>query len=376
MTRAYLDYNATAPLRPEARTAMVEALACVGNPSSVHAEGRAARALVEGARRSVADLVGAEAADVTFTGGGSEANTTVLTPDWSREGAPLTVAALVVSAVEHPSVLAGGRFGGARTGIAPVDENGVIDVEALEARLRALPSPVLVSVMMANNETGVRQPVADVAGIVHDHDGILHVDAIQAAGKIDVDLAAIGADVITLSAHKLGGPRGVGAIVRAPAAPDFAPLVTGGGQEFRRRAGTENVAAIAGFGAAAAVARPDAALVARWQSMMAGLRDTVGPEAVVFGEDVPKLPQTLCFGLPGRTAETLVIGLDLEGIAVSSGAACSSGKVEPSHVLAAMRVPADAARSAIRISLGWESDQNDIDLFACAWRNVLSLAHH
>ena len=367
-----MDYNATAPLRSEAREAVIAASYMVGNPSSVHAEGRAARALIDQARRDVGDLIGAAAASVTFTGSGSEANVTVLTPHWDQQGQPVTFEHLVVSAVEHPSVLRGGRFAEGAITVAPVDGEGVVDAAALQHILHGLGGPALVSVMVANNETGVLQPISEIARVVHEAGGLVHADAVQAAGKIALDVASLGADVMTLSAHKLGGPRGVGAVVRAPGAPSFRPLITGGGQESRRRAGTEDVAAIAGFGAVARISAPDAARVGIWRDMIDAIRRAIGNEAVVFGGSAASLPQTLCFGIAGRSAETLVIALDLAGVAVSSGSACSSGKVSASHVLQAMGAPQDAARSAIRVSLGWNSSQKDVDMFAQAWRNVIS----
>jgi cysteine desulfurase len=381
MTRAYLDYNATAPLRPEARDAMVAALGATGNPSSVHAEGRAARARIEAARTEVARLVGGDPRTVTFTGGGTEANNTVLTPDWSFNGKPVRFDALVVSAVEHVSVLAGGRFAPDAVKTIPVDANGVVDLAALERILAAVGAEgkrALVSVMLANNETGVIQPTAEVARIAHAAGAFAHTDAIQAAGRIPVDIAALGVDALTLSAHKIGGPQGAGAIVRASDAWSFAPLTRGGGQEKRLRGGTENVAAICGFGAAARAALADLGRTDEW----AGWRDRlaeivtagasrIGRSATMFGQGAPRLPQTLCFAAPGLSAEILLIALDLAGVAVSSGSACSSGKVAQSHVLAAMEVPASLAKCAIRVSLGWDSRESDLDLFASAWRSVL-----
>jgi len=375
--RLYLDYNATAPLRPAAREAMIAALGAVGNASSVHSEGRAARKRVEEARAAVARLVGGEAKRVTFTAGGTEANNTVLGPGWTFHGAPHGADILFVSAVEHPSVLAGGRFAPDRVHQIPVDAEGVVRADALAELLEGAKSEglrPLVSVMLANNETGVIQPVAAIAGLVHEAGGLIHSDAIQAAGRIPVDIVALGVDVMTLSAHKLGGPQGAGAIVRADDDLVFPPLITGGGQEKRFRAGTENVAAIAGFGAAAASARLDLELAPTWRAWRDAIADTIsssGLTARVFGAGNDRLPQTLAIGVDGVAAETLVIALDLEGVSVSAGAACSSGKVTPSHVLAAMGVPVDHAKSAIRISLGWQSDESSLDLFANRWRTVL-----
>ncbi len=371
--RLYLDYNATAPLRPEAREAMIEALGAVGNASSVHSEGRSAHARIEAARSAVAPLVGGQAKLVTFTGGGTEANNSVLTPDWTKGGKPYRLERLLVCATDHPSVLAGGRFAVERVAQIPVDRNGLVDVAAFRTMLAA-GGPALVSIMLANNETGVIQPVAELAAIAREAGAIVHSDAIQAAGRIPVDIAALGVDVVTLSAHKIGGPQGAGAIVRASEDVGFAPLLTGGGQERRGRAGTENVAAIAGFGVAARLALADLPKTQGW----AALRDSIaaavtasGRRVTIFGADVPRLPQTLCLSLVNVSAETLVIALDLAGVAVSSGSACSSGKVAPSHVLAAMGVAPEVAKCAIRISLGWESRESDLDLFARAWRSVL-----
>ncbi|MEJ0012589.1 MAG: cysteine desulfurase family protein [Bauldia sp.] len=371
MSRTYLDYNATAPLRPEARAAMIAALDATGNASSVHGEGRAARKVVEQARAEVAALVGGDARYVTFTSGGTEANDTVLTPDWSFAGKPRRADVLFHGATEHPSVTAGGRFARDAVKPIPVDGQGIVDLAALEAMLAAATREgkrALVSVMLANNETGAIQPVRRVADVAHAHNATVHTDAVQAAGRIPVDIAALGVDVLTLSAHKIGGPQGAGAIVRATDAWSFAPLMTGGGQEKRQRAGTENVAAVAGFGAAAKVAAP----LPEWRVWRDRLAAMVGPSATVFSANVERLPQTLCFAVPGLPAETLLIALDLAGIAVSSGSACSSGKVSPSHVLAAMNVPAALAKCAIRISLGWASTEADLDSFATAWRHVVS----
>lgn len=363
--RAYLDWNATAPLRPEARAAMVAALDTIGNPSSVHAEGRAARNIVEMAREKVALLVGAEPRNVVFTASGTEANMLALSPRtggrWER---------LVVAEIEHPSVRSGGRFPAVETVAATAC--GLIDQADLARRLAAGPRP-LVSVMLANNETGVVQPIDEVARLVHEAGGLLHVDAVQAVGRIPCDINTLGADLMTLSGHKIGGPKGVGALVkRAPL--DLDPLVTGGGQERGERAGTENVAGIAGFGAAAAAVQADvAATGARMRALRerleAGLR-TVTPDVIIFGGAAERLPNTTLFAVPGMKAETAVIAFDLEGVAVSSGAACSSGKVQPSHVLAAMGVSRELARGAVRVSLGPATTEFDIGRFLTAWIKV------
>ncbi len=308
---------------------------------------------------------------VTFVSGGTEANNTVLTPDWRLGRETVELAALLVGATEHPSVLAGGGFAPDEIRTIPVNGEGIVDCDALGRMLAAAKGRALVSVMLANNETGAIQPVAEVARIAHEAGAIVHCDAVQAAGRIPVDIAALGVDVLTVSAHKIGGPQGAGAIVRASDDVTFAPLLTGGGQEFRTRAGTENVAAIAGFGAAATAALADLDGTAAWAGWRDRLAEIVGPKATVFSANAPRLPQTLCLAVPGVPAETLVIALDLAGIAVSSGSACSSGKVAPSHVLAAMGVAPDLARCAIRLSLGWESTESDLDSFATAWKAVV-----
>jgi cysteine desulfurase len=365
--RIYLDWNATAPLRSEARAAALAAFEINGNPSSVHGEGRAARRLVEQAREQVAALVGGEPRNVVFTSGGTEANMLALVPMEPRQR-------LLASAIEHPSVLAGGRFPAGSVERLPVSGDGQIDLAALEQRLAALGSPVLVSIMAANNETGIVQPVSQAARLVHSAGGLLHVDAVQAAGRIACDIGVMGADLLTLSAHKIGGPKGVGALIGRTGLDAVKPLITGGGQERGARAGTENAPGIAGFGAAAAAAR--AALAAE-AACMAPLRDrlesglkAVSPEIVVFGTQAERLPNTTLFAVPGMKAETAVIAFDLEGVAVSAGAACSSGKVQPSHVLAAMGVPPQLAGAAVRVSLGPTTTESHVDRFIEAWIRV------
>jgi cysteine desulfurase len=370
--RVYLDWNATTPLRPEAREAMAVAFDLCGNPSSIHAEGRKARRLVEEARSVVADAVGASSRNIVFTSGGTEANALALDPGL-RAGTGQPVGRLLLSAIEHASVLAGGRFARAAIGTIPVAPSGLVDLEALRIAVGNGP-PALVSVMAANNETGAIQPIAEVAEIVHAAGGLLHVDAIQAFGKIPFNISAVGADLATLSAHKIGGPKGVGALVVAEGGlTGLEPLLRGGGQERGRRAGTENVAGIAGFGAATRAAisgleQDRSRLKALRDRLESGLREQEG--VVVFASEVPRLPNTTLFTAPGVKAETAVIGFDLEGVAVSSGSACSSGKVQPSHVLQAMGVGPEAAQGAVRLSLGWSS--SDADIYRClqAWRKL------
>ncbi len=375
--RIYFDYNATAPLRPQARDAMLGALEATGNASSVHAEGRRARGMIEAARAAVAALVGGDSRFVTFTSGATEANQTVLTPEWHVASTGQRFDVLRASAIEHPAVLSGGRFGAEALLQIPVHESGIVDTAALEAMLlqvRRENRRALVSVMLANNETGVVQPVAEVARMAHAHGAIVHADAVQAAGRTAIDIAALCVDVLTLSSHKIGGPQGAGAIVRAGDMLGFAPLMLGGGQESRLRGGTENVAAIAGFGAAARAAVADLDKAGEWRIWRDELAAIVsaGRKIVIFGAGEERLSQTLCFAIEGVAAETLLIALDLNGVAVSSGAACSSGKVAQSHVLAAMNVPAPLAKCALRLSFGWATERSDLDSFASGWKRVLS----
>lgn len=354
----YLDHNATAPVRPEARDAVRRALETVGNPSSVHGFGRAARRLVEDARDAVAALIGAAPAGVVFTSGATEANNLALKGCGRKR--------ILVSAVEHDSILRPAAALGAE--IVPVDGEGIVDLAALERMLAASPEPALVAVMVANNETGVLQPAAEVARIAHARGAVYLCDAVQGPGKIAVDMGALGADMLSLSAHKLAGPQGTGCLAVAPHV-DLRALITGGGQERGRRGGTENVPGIAGFGAAAEIAGRLGHVEA-----VAALRDRLEREALarvpgarVLGAGAPRVPNTTCLALEGRPADMQVIALDLAGIAVSAGAACTSGKVAASHVLRAMGLPPEWAGCAIRISLGWNTRAEDIDRFLDAW---------
>jgi cysteine desulfurase len=372
--RVYFDWNATTPLRPQARQALQDALALTGNPSSVHAEGRAARYLIEHAREAVAALVGGPPAGVIFTSSGTEANALALSPAIETAGEKRPRDRLFMSAIEHPSVRAGGRFPRDAIEDIAVDADGRVKLAALADALRRASRP-LVSIMLANNETGVVQPVAEAAAIVHAAGGLLHVDAVQAAGRIPCDLAAFGADLLTVSAHKIGGPKGVGALVRASDEIHFPdPLIRGGGQERGMRAGTENVAGIAAFGAAAAAAgrrlADEAADMLAVRNLLEEGLGAISPQAVIFGASAARLPNTTLFALDGVNAETAIIALDLEGVAVSSGAACSSGKVQPSHVLGAMGVSPSLLRGAVRVSLGWTTTQDDVACFLGAWRKV------
>jgi cysteine desulfurase len=343
--RTYLDHNATSPLRPTVRAAMLKAMEQGGNASSIHAEGRAARKLMDDAREAIAFKIGCLPQMLTFTSGGSEANNMALRG--------VAVERVLVSAIEHPSVLAAARAGGKPVEIIPVDAQGRIDLSALD-RMLAGPK-ALVSIMLANNETGVLQNMALIAPRISATGHLLHIDAVQAFGKINVNFGLLGCDLLTIGAHKVGGPTGIGALVIRDGLV-VEPLLHGGGQELRRRAGTENVSAIAGFGALAA--EPNLDVTALRQKMESAL-----PGATIFSLGAERLSNTTCFALAGFSAEALLMNYDLEGVAVSSGSACSSGKVQASHVLAAMGVPKDFARGAIRVSLGWNTTEADISQF-------------
>jgi cysteine desulfurase len=361
MTRAvYLDFNATAPVRPAVIKATAKALEECGNPSSVHRFGRLARRAVEEARERVAALVGARTAQVVFTSGGTEANNLALNGT-GRER-------VIVSAVEHDSVFSAAED----PEIIPVDGNGVIERGALERALARDSRRALVSVMLANNETGVIEPVAAAADLAHEYGALIHCDAVQGAGKIPVNMEALGVDLLSLSAHKFGGPKGVGALLVADHVA-INPLLRGGRQERGRRAGTENVAGIVGFGAATELATRD---LDRFEGL-ARLRDglesrlkELAPETTIFGAAAPRLPNTCCCTMPGVSAETQVMALDLSGVAVSAGAACSSGKVETSRVLRAMGADEEVAGWAIRVSLGWDSVDEDVARFVAAWSEL------
>ena len=361
-SRTYLDHNASAPLRPEAREAMLLALDIAGNPSSVHAEGRQARAIVERAREEVARLVGARAEDVVFTSGGTEACNMALSAGWD------TVA---LAPIEHAAVTAPARRSGAVLLPLEVGSDGVVASPEPDA-LRAAIGRKLLVLQRANNETGVLQSVAEIAALARAHAYSIFSDVTQAAGKVAIDISALGADMIALSAHKLGGPKGIGALVLRHGYELPAGIV-GGGQERGRRAGTENVAGIAGFGAAARAAMHDltkSSGIARLRDrLVSGVRQLT-PGAVVIGGTVDRLPGTACIAWPEAKAETLVIALDLEGIAISAGAACSSGKVGRSAALEAMRLPVAIRDGAIRVSLGWSSRDEDVERFLAAWARV------
>jgi cysteine desulfurase len=352
---SYLDYNATAPVRPAVVEAMRAVLEQAGNPSSVHRFGREARRTLESARAAVAALVGVASDQVVFTSGGTEANNQALR---SARGT------VVVSAIEHVSVLA------AAPDVVriPVDAEGRVELPALERELARL-APEVVSVMLANNETGVIQPVRDVVEVARRHGARVHCDAVQAGGKLAIDMTALGVDFLSLSAHKFGGPQGVGALVMRDGLEPEA-FLRGGAQERRWRPGTENLPGIVGFGRACELAMADT----HWRERTGALRDrleaqivALAPAARVFGWGAERLPNTSCLTMPGVSNQTQLIAFDLAGIAVSTGSACSSGKVGPSHVLAAMGVDPREAASAVRVSLGWASTSEDVDRFIDAW---------
>lgn len=374
--RVYLDHNATAPLRPQAREAAVACLEGPGNASSVHTEGRAARAILERARGHVAHLSGAESRCVIFTSSATEALALGLHPEPELDGRLAHCDVLLASAVEHPAVLRGHRFAQMET--VAVDLQGRLDLDALEDALQrhaAAGRRAMVAVMAANNETGVIQPVAEVARLGRAHDALILCDAVQAAGRMKLDMSALDVDFLSFSAHKIGGLQGAGALVVARAAHRPLAMLAGGGQERGRRAGTENVPACAAFGAAAETALAGLETEA---PRLAALRDRLEREIIdtlpgvrVMGAGAERLANTTLLTFEDVRAETLVIALDLAGISVSSGSACSSGKVGASHVLEAMQVPAEWAGGAIRLSLGWSSCEEDVDLAVEAFSKVL-----
>jgi cysteine desulfurase len=374
-SRAYMDWNATAPLLPEAREAFLRVGLMDGNPSSVHREGRAVRAEIEAARRKIATAVGAKPADVIFTSGATEAANLVLTPDFRMGRSPLSIGKLYVSAVEHKAVFEGGRFGKADVEVIPVHSTGRVDVTVLEAmlsrhdRTHGLP---MVAVMAANNETGVIQPVAEIAELVHCNGGIFVVDAVQAFGRIPLDIQVMDADFMIVSSHKIGGPKGAGALIARGEAMMPSALIHGGGQEKGHRSGTENAASIAGFSAAAEIVATDIAargeqLLAAQQDIEARMRE-IAPELVIHGSDSERLPNTTFFSLPGLKSETGQIAFDLEGVALSAGSACSSGKVGESHVLKAMGL--DPRIGALRISIGTSTTEQDIECTLAAFAKI------
>jgi cysteine desulfurase len=374
----YCDHNATSPLRPESLAAMTHALSLCGNPSSIHAAGRAASAVAEKARGEVAALLGAYADEVIFTSGSTEANSLAL---WGAVHGALDAEAritrLFVSAVEHSSVLAtaadiAARISGVRVETIPVTADGIVDTEALRVQLRDGKGRALVAVMAANNETGVIQPVEEISRLAREAGALLLVDVVAAAGKDDLYFPLC--DYMTISAHKIGGPQGVGALAVADGAP-LAPRILGGGQQKGRRAGTENLSGIAGFGAAAHAALHDLDERARIGALRDGFEAALkklAPDAVIFGAAAPRLCSTSNFAIPGVTAENALLALDLDGVMVSSGSTCSSGKVTISHVLRAMGVDEALAAGALRVSFGWNSQAADAEAVIASLSTLLS----
>lgn len=381
--RIYFDHNAGAPLLNEARTMMLDVLSTSGNASSVHHEGRQMRKHVEDTRHLLADRLGCSSSQIVFTSGATEAANQALSPMIRNKGAELHLSKLYVCATEHPCVLAGGRFEPTQIELLPVLASGRIDLDVLEHKLANHDHEAgsfMVAVMLANNETGVIQPIGEISEIVHRHDGLLLVDAVQGLCKFDFSLPELGADCLLVSSHKIGGPQGVGAFVSGKPGLSVAPLLKGGGQENYYRAGTENVAGIAGFGAALSAQSNFAARgeIRRLRDFLQAGIDTisngkqgVAANPVVFGDTAERLDNTLCFAVPGVSAETALISLDLAGIAVSSGSACSSGKVRRSHVLSAMGVSDDLAAGAIRISIGHGTSEEHVRRFLDAWKDIM-----
>lgn len=383
-TPIYCDYNAGAPIRAEAAVAMSRALAAGGNPSSVHSVGRRMRAMIEDARERVGSALGASAENVVFTSGATEALHLVLQTfeavshqvhtrpqigkdDLNSLDSP-PEPSLIIAACEHDALFEEGKHRAMLR--APVLQNGLIDIEVLELVVRAAPKPALVALQLANNETGVIQPIARVAALCREHGALLLVDAAQAFGRIPVSIADLDAAYLVVSSHKLGGPPGAGALVLAPGAP-FLTTRFGGGQERGRRPGTENGAALVGFAVAVEWAVSDLAGEAdRVRAIRDRFEAALPKDAVVFGATAPRLPNTSNFALPGVTAETAVIAMDLEGVAISSGAACSSGKVRSSRVLGAMGVAPELAKAALRVSFGHESKESDVDEALCALAKI------
>jgi len=364
----YLDHNATSPLRPESLSAVTHALTVGGNPSSIHANGRAARGLADQAREQVAALAGAKGDAVIFTSGATESNNLALfgAVEGSLEAEASRITRIFVGAIEHSSVLATAsrlaeRFPWIRVSHLPVNADGVIDLEALRVALREGKGRALVAVMAANNETGVVQPIADVSKLVREAGALLLVDAVPAAGKIRLDFSLC--DYMTLSAHKIGGPQGVGALLVRETVP-LAPQLVGGGQQKGLRAGTENLSGIAGFGAAAhalADGEGERARIAHLRDHFEAALKVAVPETIIFGGKAERLCSTSAFAIPGLTAETALIALDLDGVMMSSGSTCSSGKVSVSHVLTAMGVDEKLAAGALRASFGWSSTMEDVN---------------
>ena len=361
--RTYLDFNATAPMLPEVRKAILSAMGVVGNPSSVHQDGRKLRAMIENSRDDVARFVNCQPTEITFTSGGTEANAMAI--DGLRRAGQAS--SVFCSAVEHPSVLDHVE----ETNRINVNEFGLVDVESIKKVLSENQGPVLVCVMYANNETGAIQPISEISEVVHQYGGMVLCDAVQAPGKAKLDVSTLGADLVSLSAHKIGGPQGVGALINCAGIP-LKPILVGGGQEKQRRSGTENSIGIIGFGTAVSIVEKMEALEP--VSELRGYLETAllkkRPESIIVARDVLRLPNTTCVASPGLSSEQQVISLDLAGFSVSAGSACSSGKVAKSHVLAAMGFPPEIVESAIRISIGPSTTKSELDSFVETWASL------
>ena len=383
--RHYLDYNASAPLLDCARESLIEVMNDTGNASSVHFEGRNARKTIEKARSSFASLINFKATNVIFTSGATEAANHVLSPVIRAGGHELKVSKLYMGATEHPCVLQGGRFAKEQIEILPTDKNGILDIDYLDKKLESHDVEAghpMVAVQIANNETGVIQPIKKIAEVIHKHEGFLVADAVQALGKLPISIEETDADFLIFSSHKIGGPQGVGAIVLRDASVSPMPLIEGGGQENYHRGGTENVAAIAGFGAACEWHQKNLTKNIKIFSLRDSIEeqlDTISREVgnhvarpVFFGKGKERLGNTSCFAVAGVKSETALMALDLDGISVSSGSACSSGKVKRSHVLEAMGASQEEMEGAVRLSLGWEEDKMGTERFLAAWRTIVS----
>jgi len=360
--RVYLDYNATTPTKPEVIKVMTEALYEHGNPSSVHSFGRKARELVENSRDSVAELVGANATDIIFTSGGTESNNMAFAASGRRR--------LVLSAIEHPSILTAASQKYSDVTILPVSQDGLVSLNELSEAIGSDGSETLVSIMLANNETGVVEPIKELANVAHLKGALFHCDAVQGPGRIPIDIRNLHIDMLSISGHKFGGPKGIGALVISPQL-QISPLIVGGGQERGWRGGTENISGIAGLGKAASLAILDLEEIDRIRELRDTLEsriETMCPEVNIFCSDVARLPNTSSLNMPGVQSDTQVITFDLAGIAISAGSACSSGKVEPSHVLNAMGAMPSISGCTIRVSMGWNSNINDIDRFTSVWK--------
>lgn len=358
----YLDYNASSPLKPAVRDAMLDVMDGPSNASAVHKFGRQARLHIENARRDLANSINCAADSIIFTSGAPEANNTVFMNyfDWP----------IISSVIEHPTVMA--ALPHDELQLLPVTHDGLIELDKLETALKYAENPALVSIIWVNNETGVIQPMTEISKLVKKYNGLLHTDASQAFGKIDIDFKGLDIDLMTLSSHKIGGPQGTGALV-VKAGMDIEPLIVGGGQEKNRRAGTENVMAIVGFGAAAIKAVKDLEnykSLQKWRDAIETAVASHSPNTIFYGQNAPRVSNTTMFATPDLTADTQVINLDLDGIAVSNGSACSSGRVEPSRVLKAMGASDDLANCAIRISMGWNTSENDINTFIEVWKKI------